>query len=182
MRMKRQFETMRAALVLATVIAVGAPAIVSAVDGAPGPFDPRLIVPIPILRRHACAADYSVPTRRGVAILSPIESPDHDCPVVGGKPLCVPYYPDYCTHGSHGPRLAIPDDGRGYCCPGSAVSGGSCPTDTLPMTATSTYGIYSGANQNESALLHLGGNAMPNPQAGPCTAPADVIDLIQTGQ
>src|SRR5579872_3672452 len=66
-------------------------------------YNPALFVPTPILRWRACGADYRVPCQRGVAILSPVESPDHCDYVVGGKPLCVPYYVDYSPHWCKGP-------------------------------------------------------------------------------
>ncbi|HEY1784834.1 MAG TPA: hypothetical protein VGG30_04765, partial [Pirellulales bacterium] len=155
-----------------------------AADGPAGGYDPRLIVPVPILRRHACAADYSVPMKRGVAIMSPIESPDHDCSDVGGKPLCVPYYPDYCTHGRRGPRLSIPDNGGGYCCAGPSTGGlaAGLAEQQAAVVPIGSYGYYSGANQNEAALLHLGGNSTPDQAARPAGGPADLIDLIHSGQ
>jgi hypothetical protein len=181
--MTSQIITLSFVVAFCGIFAVLAPAETSAADGLPAaPSDPRLIVPIPILRRHACAADYSVPKKRGVAIMSPIESPDNDCPMVGGKPQCVPYYPDYCTHPHHGRRIAIPDDGSGYCCPGSSPSG-AIPAAALPpgVDNSSTYGCYSGGNQNEAMLLHLGGNSSVDPATRPADAPADLIDLIHSG-
>ena len=182
--MKRRIKTLYAALVLSGIFLVGAPAPVRAVDGAAGPYDPRLFVPIPILRRHACAADYTVPTKRGVAILSPVESPDHDCVVVGGKPRCVPYYPDWCTHPHSGPRLGIPENGAGYCCPGSpSISSMPMADPCLAGTAEAgSYGLYSGGSKHEEMLLHLGGNAAYDPTLRPADAPGDLIDQLHSGR
>jgi hypothetical protein len=176
-----QFTPTGGAMALAGVLALMAPTVSTAGDGFAPPSNPRLIVPVPILRRHACGADKSVPDRRGVAIMSPVESPDHDCSVVGGKPQCVPYYPDYARPGKHGPRLGVPDNGEGYGCPGAVPGlGAGIPATELPagIDNASAYGGYSGASQNEAALLHLGGNAAPGAETRPAGT-ADLIDLLQ---
>lgn len=144
-----------------------------------GPYDPRLLMRTPRLRPHACGSDYSVPKRRGVAILSPIESPDHWDPPLGGHPQCVPYYPDYCKHSTHGQRIGIPGNGLGYNGPRGATSstvGAAAPEAAAPTGAD--FGGYSGASQDEAALLRLGGQSGID-RAG--RAP-DLIDRIQTGQ
>ncbi len=96
----------------------------------------------------------------------------------------MPYYPDYCTHGKHGPRLGIPDNGAGYCCPGSPPGPGAVLGYDLPVgvESSSKYGYYTGASQDETALLHLGGRSAASSATRPSDAPADLIDLIQSGQ
>ncbi|HVU85860.1 MAG TPA: hypothetical protein VHD36_00965 [Pirellulales bacterium] len=123
-------------------------------------FNPQLLVPTPILRRRACAADYKVPCQRGVAILSPLESPDHCDYPVGGKCVLTPYYPDYCAHRKKGPRIFIPGNGVGYFSRrGKRVAGyGEEFVDENGQAITETgYGAYQGARQDEENLLRLGG-------------------------
>lgn len=141
-------------------------------------YNPRLIVPTPVTRAHDCGQDHSTPDRRGIAILSPIESPDHYDPPVGGKTIYTQYYPDYCPHRRHGPRVLVPGNGIGYLGPrGGLGVPGAAPPSAEPGAGPADYGAYAGASKDETALLHLGGESgaeRPNPSA-------DLIDLIQSG-
>lgn len=152
-------------------------------DGEPVvvPVNPQLVVPTPARRSHAIGVDHKVPCKRGVAILSPIESPDFYDPPVGGKTIYTPYYPDFCPDRWRGPRVAIPGNGVGYLGPGLGVP---CPTvDSIEATAAGPkgYGDYSGAARNEEWLLHLGGMSTASASPKPSGSPPDLIDLLQSG-
>ena len=172
--MTRHFIPVGGTLALTTVLVLIVPTFSTAGDGFTAPTDPRLIVPVPIFRRHVCGGDYSVPNRRGVAIMSPIESPDRDCSIVGGKPQCVPYYPDYVRPGKHGPRLGIPDNGEGYCCTGAG--GGSTagvPASELPsgIDNSSGYGGYSALAGTKRLCCTLAATPHQVPKPGPAARP-----------
>lgn len=161
-------------------VLVGALALAATADAMAGtgggPYDPQLVVPTPAKQSHVPGTDHAVPGRRGIAILSPIESPDHWNPGVGGKPRLIPYYPDYCTHPWHGPRVFVPDNSPNY----AARFAGVCTTGVEAGTETSPgYGNYSGARQDEANLLHLGGFSGAGGDRTN-TAP-DMIDMIQGG-
>jgi hypothetical protein len=163
-------------------IASGALMSLAAISGShelqAGPIDPALIVRTPVTRRHACAKDHSVPYKRGVAILSPIESPDR-CPAyVGGKTVYTAYYPDYLPHRKRGDRIVIPGNGNGYLWWGEAAG---VPGSTEPVEGVSRdYGYYSGARQDEANLLRLGGDGNMSEVAGePAAAQADLIDELE---
>lgn len=145
-------------------------------DFSRGPFSPELLVPTPILRKKACGADYSVPCCRGVAILSPVESPDHCDPGVGGKTVLTPYYPDYCVHSCHGPRVFVPRNGIGYYAPrGKPLEPGEPVMVSEPSGPA--YGAFAGARQDEANLSHLGGFSDPGVIYEP--SQPDMVDLIE---
>ena len=177
--MTRRFARLPGALVLAGILSLAATADALA-ENAGGPYYPQLVVPTRVLRSHACGIDHAIPGRRGIAILSPVESPDKWNPGVGGKSRSIPYYPDYCVHPWHGPRIFVPDNSPNY----AARSPGLCAagTETVALEPgvvdTNAYGSYSGARHDESNLLHLGGSSGAGFER---TAP-DMIDLIQSGQ
>jgi hypothetical protein len=87
---------------------------------------------------------------RGVAILSPLESPD-PCPAppVGGDYCPTPYYRGYCPD-----RRCFVNYGmtatNGYDGPGLFAN-------TPAPYARSDYGAFTGASRDESNLLRLGG-------------------------
>lgn len=105
---------------------------------------------------------------RGIAILSPIESPDPcDCPV-GGCYRYTPYYPGYSpdrrclmlygqTNWAYGAQSISATGSRG---PG--------------------YGAFSGASRDEATLLRLGGNgAAPRGSYGISPrGSGDILDRI----
>ena len=148
-------------------------------------YNPALFVPTPILRRRACGADYRVPCQRGVAILSPVESPDHCDYVVGGKPLCVPYYVDYCPHWKRGPRVLVPGNGVGYGRQmmfdvpeaASAIEG----TDEA-IPAAGSYGLYDGAPKDEARLFRLGGFSDEGSLPSAEQQTGDLVDMIEGGR
>jgi len=135
-----------------------------------GQDDPQVVMGVPVVRWHAFAADHSVPFKRGIAILSPLESPDAYDPPVGGKPLVVPYYPDYSPHFHHGPRVLVPYGAHG------GTSGIEVPgriiDDGQSGAVSASYGVYSGAIHDEEYLLHLGGASNSAPSPGPSGIPA----------
>lgn len=105
---------------------------------------------------------------RGVAIMSPIDSPD-PCPAyVGGRVQSVPYYPGYCP---------------GYNCPPYAPSyvyRASRPDPALSgrdfaRLPRSDYGPFTGARKDEANLLRLGGMNLPHQRSN---AP-DLVDALE---
>jgi hypothetical protein len=178
--MTRRLASLPGKWILAGALALAATANALGGTGGYGPYDPQLVVPTPVLRPHACGIDHAVPRRRGVAILSPVESPDSWNPGVGGKSRLIPYYPDYCVHPWHGPRVFVPDNNPNY----AARFAGVCASETEAGVEAGTeaapgYGNYSGARQDEANLLHLGGFSGAGGDRTN-TAP-DMIDLIQGG-
>ena len=105
---------------------------------------------------------------RGVAIMSPIDSPDPCSPPVGGRPQWVPYYTGYwrdCPPMNYLPPSAYwtgLSQGQGYYSPGS-------------------YGPYTGARRDEANLLRLGATGAGNGYY-PKSRPADFIDMRQFPQ
>lgn len=87
---------------------------------------------------------------RGVAIMSPLESPD-PCPAppVGGTYCPTPYYPGYCPDRRCPTIYGVPytngHDGPGYF--------GNAPAPY----GRSDYGAFTGASRDEANLLKLGG-------------------------
>ncbi|MBX7073817.1 MAG: hypothetical protein K1X71_11775 [Pirellulales bacterium] len=147
------------------------------------PFDPNLLVPTPVTRHCAFAKDHSVPYKRGVAILSPVESPDR-CPAyVGGKTIYTRYYPDYLPYRKHGDRVIIPGNGYGYHGPRGKVSVTSdVASSEVDAIESSDYGFFSGARQDEESLLRLGGSgAQPEGSPGSAAPQADLIDMLEHG-
>lgn len=148
-----------------------------------GPFDPSLVVPTPVTRRCAFAKDHSVPYKRGVAILSPIESPDR-CPAyVGGKTIYTRYYPDYLPYRKHGDRVIIPGNGYGYHGPrGKMHIASEVAASEVDAVDAGDYGFFSGARHDEQDLLRLGGNGSAADGAEAPVAPqADLIDMLEHG-
>ncbi|HEY5313782.1 MAG TPA: hypothetical protein VIK18_14740 [Pirellulales bacterium] len=177
--MTRRRAGLPGSLVLASILSLSATAGVFAGNG---PYDPQLVVPTPVLRSHACGIDHAVPRRRGIAILSPVESPDHWNPAVGGKPRLIPYYPDYCVHPWHGPRIFVPDNSPNYAARFAGVPGADASSvEAVAESQTPGYGNYSGARQDESNLLHLGGFSGSDAATDRTNGTPDVIDLIQGG-
>ena len=117
---------------------------------------------------------------RGVAILPPYESPDcYDCPV-GGRYKLVPYYGGYlwdpnCYPPLYGSVTTFVPTG-----PGLGAGGlGSRPA----AYGKYGYGTFSGANQDEANLLHLGGfGPGASGSSQPYQRGGDIIDRIQGGR
>lgn len=153
-------------------------------DGGPVmvPLNPHLIVPTPARPSHACGVDHKVPCKRGVAIMSPVESPDHYDPPVGGKQIFTAYYPDFCPDRFRGPRVCIPGNGVGYLGPGLGVPGPTVENVAAAVSGPKGYGDYSGAARDESWLLHLGGMSGAPGSAKPAGAVPDMIDLIESSR
>ncbi|HWB00273.1 MAG TPA: hypothetical protein VG713_17385 [Pirellulales bacterium] len=149
------------------------------------PDNPQLRVPTPVCRKHACGMDHSVPYDRGVAVLSPVESPDRYQIAVGGKPRRVPYYVDYCPHWRLGPRVCVPGNGLKYLPPQAWIAG-AMPSYAGPDGAPpepNGYGGYSGSSQlDESMLLQLGGNSSGATDAEHVDQAPDMVDLIESSR
>lgn len=111
------------------------------------------------------------PSNRGAAILSPIDSPDGPEPPVGGGVKSVPYYCGYWQDCD--PSAGVPD----YHSPWPPKKSGAARSLSR-VRETADYGSYSGARQDEAALLRLGGGASrtgaPDARHG-----EDLIDRIQ---
>jgi hypothetical protein len=149
----------------------------------PRSYDPQLIVPVPARYGRVCGTDDSVPCRRGVAIMSPIESPDHCDYPVGGKTVYTAYYPDYCANRKRGPRLWIPQNGKGYLAArgySDHMQPAEHDIENRPEVSAD-FGQYSGAAENEAALLRLGGFGDPQSSESTERTP-DLIDMIHSGQ
>jgi len=112
---------------------------------------------------------------RGSAIRSPLESPDRFDFPVGGKDVCRPYYPGYAFD-HRCPMPTYTNSSYSITGPGFGPGGlGYRPA----AYGQGTYGPYSGANQDEAHLLHLGGfgpggNGSSQPYRG-----SNIIDRIQ---
>ena len=110
---------------------------------------------------------------RGLAILSPLESPDPCSSPVGGKYRYTPYYPGYKPD-----RRCLTIYGatstNGYDGPGAF---GNTPAPY----GRSDYGAFTGANKDEKYLLHLGGMgpSLSVAPGQPQRATYDIIDRIQ---
>lgn len=115
------------------------------------------------------------PSTRGVAVLSPVDSPDGYAPGVGGRVKSVPYYRGYLWSGSQPSRGASPG-GYGFRVPGHGRGAAQAARG-----ARANYGSYSGASQDEAYLLRLGGlGSGANRPRGPGHGPAtDLVDAIQ---
>jgi len=114
---------------------------------------------------------------RGVAILSPLESPDPCEYPVGGEYRYTPYYQGYAIDRNCLPPLYGTVTSYPYPAPvGSttALGGRSAPY------GRSNFGAFSGASQDESGLLHLGGfGPGSNGSNRPYQRSSDIIDRIQ---
>ena len=115
------------------------------------------------------------PRDRGVAICSPLESPDPCDSPVGGKSVYTPYYQGYapdrrCLPPMYGTVTSYAPTGPGF----GAGALGSRPAPY----GRSNFGAFSGASQDEAWLLHLGGFG---PGAGSPSRPyqGDIIDRMQ---
>jgi hypothetical protein len=107
----------------------------------------------------------------GIGILPPTESPDK--PSHHPKPLFIPYYSPLTPISSRWRPVQFVPYYRGYCAGHTRVdphrgvpygnggvfgtSAGNCQAGL----ADGSYGIYSGAPQDEARLLHLGGAGSP---------------------
>jgi hypothetical protein len=105
---------------------------------------------------------------RGIAILSPLESPDCCDSPVGGCYRYTPYYPGYSPD-----RRCLVLYGQtnwAYSGPSSPASGNR-PAD---------YGALTGASRDEATLLRLGGNgSAPRGTYNPSSRTSgDLIDRI----
>ncbi|HEY1603122.1 MAG TPA: hypothetical protein VGG64_26195 [Pirellulales bacterium] len=177
--MARRLSFSIAAMVL-TAVALPSDVNVARADSCPnGPYNPQLVVPTPICRKRACGSDYAVPYRRGVAILSPVESPDRCYYPVGGKTVYTHYYPDYCPHRKHGPRVCIPGNGYGYLAHGHSISEHLVSEVSADGSGASEYGFYAGARQDEANLLRLGGFPGSGEAHADTGATPDLIDMIE---
>lgn len=114
---------------------------------------------------------------RGVAICSPIDSPDPYVPEVGGQPLCVPYYRGFKPDAKYPSQSDMPyyyaTPGYSYRQPGYGYGGSS-----QSVYALRDYGYFSGARKDEANLLHMGGYNPPSNRS----ARPDIVDMIQSGQ
>ena len=117
---------------------------------------------------------------RGIAILPPVESPDPCDSPVGGCYKVVPYYRGYLFD----PRCVPPEYGTvtSYSPTGRGLGAGELGGRPAPY-GTGAYGGFTGASQDESNLLHLGGfgpggdgSYRPYLQGG------DIIDRIRGGR
>lgn len=106
---------------------------------------------------------------RGIAILSPLESPDPCDSPVGGRYRYTPYYRGYAPD-----RRCMILYGQSSIYRGAGHPG---PLGSFPAN----YGAFSGASRDEAGLLRLGGNGAgaygtyrPYPRGA-----GDVIDRIQ---
>jgi hypothetical protein len=177
--MKRRLSLSIAAIILAAVSMLKDMTAARA-DGCPnGPNNPQLVVPTPVCRKRACGSDYSVPYRRGVAILSPVESPDRCYYPVGGKTIYTRYYPDYCPHRRQGPRVCIPGNGYGYLAHGLSISEHVVVEVPADGSGASEYGSYAGARQDEANLLRLGGFSGTGDAHAETSVTPDLIDMIE---
>lgn len=149
-------------------------------DGGNYYYNPGLRVATPVVRHCVCGKDHSVPRRRGVAILSPIESPDRFNRPVGGKTVVTPYYVDYCPHRHHGPRVLVPGNGVGYYVHGGMHGGIHSGVEVNTLEQTS-YGNYTGASRDEQRLLHLGGGGNIEPPLDPSEITPDLLDHLPSG-
>lgn len=116
---------------------------------------------------------------RGSAIRSPLESPDLCDSPVGGKYVHTPYYPGYAPDR----RCPLPT----YSTTNYGITGPGFGTGRLgsrPATyGQGNYGAYSGANQDEAHLLHLGGFGPGGKGSSqPHRGDGDVIDRIEGNQ
>jgi hypothetical protein len=111
------------------------------------------------------------PPPTGIAILSPLESPDppytkHERFL--GPVRITPYYPGYHPPAQHGPLLPLfGKRGTGGCC-GSA-EGPVVGAVEVAGAGSDGYGAYSGGPRDESRLRNLGGGGAG---AAPMTPPA----------
>jgi hypothetical protein len=113
---------------------------------------------------------------RGCAIMSPIESPDACPSPVGGAYRYTPYY---CGYGID--RRCLPPaygtvDSHGLSAP--AGSTGALGRRTVPY-GHATYGSFTGASNDESRMLHLGGYSPSGAGSRPNHGGGDIIDRIE---
>ncbi len=112
---------------------------------------------------------------RGSAIRSPLESPDPCDSPVGGKFVVRPYYPGYLWHDCVPPsyfKTSYSVTGPGF----GPVGMGSRPAPY----GQGNFGSFTGANQDESHLLHLGGFGPAGGSSQPNRGSSgDIIDRLQ---
>jgi hypothetical protein len=133
---------------------------------------------------------------RGMAICSPLESPD--APGHGKKSWDVPFYPYYSPLvpiSSRWKTTRLTPYYRGYC-PGNGpdphaacgLNGAGCGSGFGPDGPKdprfSTYGVFTGAAQDDTRFWRMGGNGLvpygaPQP---PRDRPPDIIDMIEAGR
>ena len=117
---------------------------------------------------------------RGVAILSPLESPDPCDSPVGGTYKIVPYYGGYlwdpcCFPPMYGPVTSYAPTGPG-------LGKGALGARPAPYREAG-YGGFSGASRDEANLLHLGGfGPSANGYYRPHPGNGDIIDRIEGGR
>jgi hypothetical protein len=109
---------------------------------------------------------------RGLAILSPYESPDPCYEEVGGNYKFRPYYPGYAPNRR---CLLIYGGTTRYSRYGNTAFPDS------PMTPGKDYGQFSGGSQDETGLMHLGGSGPSSqiPFQPYFPGGGDIIDRIQ---
>lgn len=100
---------------------------------------------------------------RGIAILSPLESPDPCDSPVGGCYRYTPYYPGYSP------------DRRCLVLYGQTDWAYGVPTGQGIGNQSAGYGAFTGASRDEAGLLRLGGN---NPAGRRTTPGGDLIDRM----
>src|SRR5262249_43934688 len=103
---------------------------------------------------------------RGSAIRSPPESPDCCDSPVGGRHVCRPYYPGYMWD------CCVPPSYTSTSYGGTGPGFGQGGMGYRPVAyGHANFGAYTGANQDETHLLHLGGfgpgaGSTPQPDRG----------------
>ena len=105
---------------------------------------PELSAPPALL--HEWWTEAIAPSTRGVAIMSPVDSPDGPEPPVGGDAASIPYYCGYWQDCD--PELGVPE---------YQSTGLPNAPRRRSAQAPGDYGSYTGASRDEAALLRLGG-------------------------